>query len=81
MASNQDGTILNTLGATLRSPQTIRNECLAKGLERFKLRQVMRQAEERNQERRQVEIAENRSKAFFSSKIDELEDLSRIFED
>ncbi|AJQ96915.1 hypothetical Protein YC6258_04883 [Gynuella sunshinyii YC6258] len=41
----------------------------------------MRQAEERNQERRQVEIAENRSKALFSSKIDELEDLSRIFED
>lgn len=63
MASNQGRTILDTLGTALRSPQTIRNECLAKGLERFKLRQVMRQAEERNQERRQVEIAENRSKA------------------
>lgn len=81
MASNQDGTILDTLRSALRSPQTIQNECLANGLERFKLRQVMRQAEERNQERRQVEIAKNRSKAFFSSKIDELEDLSRIFED
>ncbi len=75
-------TILDTIRAAHAHPrQAIENECLAKGLERFKLRQVMRQAEERNQERRQVEIAENRSKALFSSKIDELEDLSRIFED
>ena len=81
MASNKDGTILDTLRSALRSPQTIQNECLANGVDRFKLRQVMRRAEERNQERRQVEIAENRSKAFFSSEIDELEDLSRIFED
>lgn len=81
MASNQEGTILDTLRSALHSHQTIQNECLANGLERFKLRQVMRQAEERNQERRQIEIAGKRSEAFFSSKIDELEDLSRIFED
>lgn len=80
--ASKDGTILDPLRAALRSPhQPIRNKSLDKGLERFKLRQVMRQAEVRHQEKRQVEIAEKRNNAFFSSKIDELEDLSRIFEE
>lgn len=76
------GTIMDTLRAAMHSPGLpIQNKCLAEGLERFKIQQVMCQAEARHKENYDIKLAENRTSAVSDTIPSELEALSKLFDD